>query len=86
MLQKKKKKIEIQDKVKVRHLKRFALNCHNSLETRTNRLLFNWPATGRSEGSGNVTELNFESRTRTPIRCLLLFLLPTWPVKNDPIL
>ena len=31
-------------------------------------LLFNWPAIGRGEGSGNVTGLKFESHSRTRSR------------------
>ena len=55
--------IKIQDLVRVGLFKPsvFALDCHISLQSRTDSLLFNWSATGTSECSGNITGLKFES-------------------------
>ena len=46
----------------------YTLDYHISRQSRTDSLLFNWSATGKSEGSGNETGLKSESRTRSRIR------------------
>ena len=63
-------RIGVRDLVRIRLFKpsAYALDCHISHQFRTNSLLFNWSATGRSEGYGNVTGLTFESRTRSRTR------------------
>ena len=45
----------------------FAFDYGISHQSHNNSLLFNWLATGRSEGSGNITGLKFGSRSRTRI-------------------
>ena len=62
--------IELQIGVRVQLFKLSARPCayHISHQFCTNALLFNWSARWRSRGSGNATELKFESRTRTRSR------------------
>ena len=57
--------LQIRVRVRLFNPSTFALDYHISHQSRTDSLLFNWSATGRSEGSGNITGLKFKSRTCT---------------------